>query len=863
MPRSWSRIGGWRLKYEQIPIVKRPIDVLNRVLVILMHVFSQDEYNFLRTIASNNSLPFNFDIYRASEAEQDKLLDLLKTNYDRGYRIFISTQGSFDLEPIFGWLNSRPDVLVINTPSTLSLQNYSAIFGVDVLPYNLIRTAIPDNEMILTLFKDILFRLPSILKTSEQNELYEPLQNIPSEVFPFNNIVYIHIPSGYTNGYLQTLTETMNILNLNVELTVLEIKVTVIKDEYDTIISTTYELPNDAKYYLAYNNIKNDSYKNSNDKPLIILNCEPDVKNELMNLLNNVNYYDNYTLLSDSFATVFPTSHNFTAALMPIGNFSRRGYVLSSIVDDTQSISPFILNIFEIFSNCGKFFQNFLNNNFRASNLITQLINVKIMKTNSWSDKNLIVSKIQRTADISTDTSWKWEILFKKQSYNFEEIAIISSSTQVITYPDNMTDFGYGDINNFETNQLLTTVACTGTNINTTLDNKYLVLPSEQYIINYKNFLLQNYNKQFPLILFNQYTLFVNVNTYNISVKQLEQITIDVIIEIDDFLDNNKLINIHIPEIVYDVNEYFYDTSGNGSYIDEYTREFKTDGSFNLITDGSFNITNLPLIDSFDLFIFKGHIVRIGKDENVYFDGDISFNTLKTVRGYVNQPVKLNYLVIEHDYTVGDKIIEKCPYTSCEYLNKGVIHDISANKYYVDISFAVYKDPSSGFISNNVIKYGFTQEQIYPDPSFNLSVTAPPATTGTIEEIEDDIPVQQVITVGYESSGNIITYNNLGNVITYSADGLYILTYDMCGNLISTMPRPPTIIAPSNELLDTYVIGISAEELTVSGYTVYNDNGYTVYDDTGRTVYDNNGNLIVSYDNNGVITVDNRPPSAT
>ena len=356
MPRSWSRIGGWRLKYEQIPIVKRPNDVLNRALVILMGVFSQNEYNFLRTIASNNSLPFNFDIYYGD----GNLLDLLKTNYDRGYRIFISTHGSFTLAGIFEWLNSRPDVLVINTPSTLSVQNYSARLGVDIMPYNLIRTAIPDNEMILTLFKDILFKLPSILNTSEQNELYEPLLNIAQGVFPFNNVVYIHIPSEYTYGYLQTLIETINILNLNVELTVLEI----------TDISGNYVLPNDAIYYLTYNNIKNDQYVNSNNKPLIILNCEPSEKNKLMKLLDDERYYNNYTLLSDSFATVFDVSYNFTAALMPLGNFSRRGYVLSSIVDSTQSISPFILNIFEIFANCGNLFKNLSNNNFRASNII-------------------------------------------------------------------------------------------------------------------------------------------------------------------------------------------------------------------------------------------------------------------------------------------------------------------------------------------------------------------------------------------------------------------------------------------------------------------------------------------------------------
>jgi hypothetical protein len=489
--------------------------------------------------------------------------------------------------------------------------------------------------------------------------------------------------------------------------------------------------------------------------------------------------------------------------------------------------------------------------------MIDQFINVKIMKTNSWSDKNLIVSKIQRTSDISTDTSWKWEILFKKQNYNFEEIAIISSSTQVITYPDNLV-FGndYGAVNNFIQNQFLTDNATTGTTINSYLDNKHLFLPSEQYLINYKNFLIQNFTKQMPLVLFNQYMLFLNVNTYNISVKQLEPITIDVIIEIENFLNNDTFVDVHIPEISYDLNEYFYDTSGNGSYIDEYTREFKTDGIFNLITDGSFNI-RVPILDTFDLFLFKGHIVRIGKNENIYFDGDISFNVLKTVRGYVNQPINLNFLVIENDYEVGDKVIvkqcgSKREDNTCSYLNTGFINDISANKYYVDVSFAEYKDPSSGNFSYNVIK-PFTQEEIYPDPSFNrLNITVNQGGAGLTAVLNDAgvsteitnvaTTIQNQPTITIQSSGNLITHNNLGNVIMYSTDGQYILTYDMCGNLISTMPRPPTI-TPSNELLDTYVIGISAEDLTVSGYTVY----------------DNEGNIILSYDNNGVIIVDNRP----
>ena len=230
-----------------------------------------------------------------------------------------------------------------NTTSTLSANYYSKQLGVDILPHNLIRTAIPDNEMMLTLFKDIFLKFPSILDTNGQYELYNPLRQTPENTFPFNNIFYVHIKSGYTIGYLQTLTETINTLNLTVELTNLEIIVTEVNGV------KTYELPNEAIFYLAYNNIKNDSYSSSIDKPLIILNCEPDVKNELMALFDDILYYDNYTLFSDSFATVFPTAYNFTAGLIHVGNFSRRGFVYSSAVDSTQSISPFVLNIFEIY----------------------------------------------------------------------------------------------------------------------------------------------------------------------------------------------------------------------------------------------------------------------------------------------------------------------------------------------------------------------------------------------------------------------------------------------------------------------------------------------------------------------------------
>jgi hypothetical protein len=158
------------------------------------------------------------------------------------------------------------------------------------------------------------------------------------------------------------------------------------------------------------------------------------------------------------------------------------------------------------------------------------------------------------------------------------------------------------------------------------------------------------------------------------------------------------------------VNEYYYDIL-NGSYIDKLTRQFNNNETFNMISDGNFDI-NVSIIEEFVLFLFKGHIVRIGSN-----DGD-SFNINTTVRGYVNQPINLNFLVIENDYKIGDKIIiKKCAYTvngSCNYLNKGTVNSISPDKYTIDVLFLEYIEPdgNTGIKTYNVIK-SFTQEEIY------------------------------------------------------------------------------------------------------------------------------------------------------
>ena len=54
--------------------------------------------------------------------------------------------------------------------------------------------------------------------------------------------------------------------------------------------------------------------------------------------------------------------------------------------------------------------------------------------------------------------------------------------------------------------------------------------------------------------MFNHYMLFINENRYNIHRQFLEPKTIDVIIESEEF-ENNNTINVDIPEIVYSHHE--------------------------------------------------------------------------------------------------------------------------------------------------------------------------------------------------------------------------------------------------------------------------------------------------------------------
>ena len=105
--------------------------------------------------------------------------------------------------------------------------------------------------------------------------------------------------------------------------------------------------------------------------------------------------------------------------------------------------------------------------------------------------------------------------------------------------------------------------------------------------------------------------------------------------------------------------------------------------------------------------------MRIGTNENN------SFSVNKTVRGYVNQPININFLSIDYDYKIGDPVIVKqCAKTdasgNCTNLNEGVVTSVSTNKYTIGALFAEYIDPSgnTGNITNNVTK-SFTQPEIY------------------------------------------------------------------------------------------------------------------------------------------------------
>ena len=90
--------------------------------------------------------------------------------------------------------------------------------------------------------------------------------------------------------------------------------------ELDTNTNT---LPDDAIYYLTFNNISNKGYLTSTERPIIILNSL--TPQSLFDRLTEENYYDNYFITGDPFIfQSYTTKYELKLLLLHISeiNFS-------------------------------------------------------------------------------------------------------------------------------------------------------------------------------------------------------------------------------------------------------------------------------------------------------------------------------------------------------------------------------------------------------------------------------------------------------------------------------------------------------------------------------------------------------------
>jgi len=290
-------------------------------------------------------------------------LDTIQKYHNLGYNCFLGNQTSGELLSMIDYLSENKDNLIyFNSSSTSPFYNEITTDNLEVLPTNVIRTAIIDDELCYQLLNDFLYEntLHTLLKLGNHNKLAEPI-----EISGFTNLCYIYQPSSYTNNYLKSLQISNDGLENSYNLIVYEIS------ETQTI------LPQDLIDMLNSNPISNENYKNS-EKTLFILNSS--TPQLLLALFNQQSYADNYVLFTDAFFFDYEINTNIVwyYSLILMGNYSQMGYKYSKFVDKTQNISPLSLGLVDVLVHFSIIYDN--KTNLSIPELLTFLKNIELIK---------------------------------------------------------------------------------------------------------------------------------------------------------------------------------------------------------------------------------------------------------------------------------------------------------------------------------------------------------------------------------------------------------------------------------------------------------------------------------------------------
>ena len=680
--------------------IRNPIPSSNNsknIIILIEHNEAEDSVNFLKTVVDDGLLKnvvYFDDVFDRDDIVNGGYADFDEDNeevykihneyvlsklYERGFRCFITTYGSGTTENLFDWIDENEDVIFFGVTSTVG----SADFMEDA-PDRLIRTSVSDNYMVEMLFNDILPSFKSLLAQGGYDEA-ELFNDNELGVNPFKKVVYIYEPSTYTENYgeqLEIITEKKGIEYESYEI-----------EEYPSNPTEYYIKNNDISLKnsdiiqaLTSHNIDNEEYKDSDDKPLIIFNSERG--SDMFISFDKEEYYKNITMFGDTF-TVMKTRYPFTAGFMPVGNFSQIGYRLSNKIFNSY-MNPQLLNIYSLCLEMSPVYMSLVNDDgFDANTFIEKMYHYEWLKNESWAEKYLTVFKPSfketkeeiptKPDDISDE---RWNLYFGGSKYEIDENELLImkhdvNPVQLVAVVDKATIIPREeDENQREYDENVSRIAQLGGEIDTILDDDIHYYNDNKDRDDYLVFLDTNHK---DMMLPEEFTVY-HIDKRIKTIKEVNnEIVIDPI-ELELSLprkdyertqDNNEFeVTVKLPLIKYDTKEYFYDT-GTKKLINKLTKDYKEEE----YVDREINISSLS--EHQFIIVYKGNVVHMGS----YVEDFDQFETHETVRTFVKIPLKVKWLVIYHEFKVGDNVLV------IPNSRSGVVMEVADNKWEIKVKY--------------------------------------------------------------------------------------------------------------------------------------------------------------------------------
>lgn len=681
--------------------IRNPIPNSNNsknVIILLEHDEAENSIEFVETVIEDkllkNVVSFK-DVFDRDDIVNGGFADLdasrkdvfqyhneyvLDKLYERGFRCFITTFGSGTTQDLFDWIDGKDDVIFFGVQSTVGSEEF-----MEDAPDRLIRTSISDNYMIQKLFNDILPNFKSLLMQGgyESAELFNDNE---LGVNPFKKIVYIYEPSTYTLNYgneLKIMTEKKGLEYESYEL-----------EEYPSN-PTPYYIRNydvslkngDIIQALTSHNVDNEEYKDSDDKPLIIFNSERG--SDMFVSLDKEEYYNNFTMFGDTF-TDMKTRFPFIQGFMPVGNFSQLGYRISNKLFDDLYMNPQLLSIYSLCLEMTPVYLSLVDNGvFDAEEFVNKMYFYEWLKNESWAEKYLTIFKPtfketgavipEKPADISDE---RWELYFGVNRYEIDENDLIVmkhevNPVQLVSVVEKSKLIPKAeDDNQFDYDENISRLGSLLGEIDDILDGEVNYYNDEDDRERFLEFLDEDHKDP---MLPEEFTLY-KVNKTLTEIESLDNdllldtVTLDLSISKKDYeeaQENGEFkIIVKIPEMKYDVDEIFYD-SGNKVLVNKLRKDFKEE------TYGEQEITITSLSQESFVVVYKGHVVRMG----TYLEDLDDFDVQKTIRTFVKIPLKINWLVIYHEFKIGDKVLV------IPNSRSGVVVEVADNKWEIKVEY--------------------------------------------------------------------------------------------------------------------------------------------------------------------------------